>query len=155
MTSTANNIVGELYGQEWPLKKALMAGSLAMVFGGSAYLGWYWCAAGVLVFLVAVAALANQATIDFEQRKVYEETKLFGSRVVRTRKFAFSDIEAIVYKYCGGEEATTRVGFKLLCGHHIWISDFSAGDLRRSRGAEEFAWRVHSFSGIKIDEHTG
>src|SRR4051812_7437134 len=107
MASTVPNVISEPYPEArtfWPA----LVGGVAFVWACLYFaLEWYWCAAGIVVFFGIAATLSKQATIDYGQRKIYEHSRLFGHRVVRTREFPFSDIEAIVYRYCQSESGDT------------------------------------------------
>jgi hypothetical protein len=109
------------------------------------------------MFFIAVAAtLSRQASIDYAQRKVQEQWRLFGRRVVRTREFSFSEFEAIVYLFGASDSGdSTSVGLRLRSGRCIWIRSFSAGGTRRGRAAEEFAWRLSCDMDLLIDESSG
>jgi hypothetical protein len=156
MASTVPNIVSTPYPEARTFWPALVGGIVFVWACVHFALDWYWCAAGILVFFVIAATLSKQATIDCAQRKVYEHSRLFGHRVVRTREFPFSDFEAIVYQYRQSESGdTTSVGLRLRSGRPIWIRSFGTGGTRRGRGAEEFAWRLCCDTGIEIDERTG
>jgi hypothetical protein len=156
MSPSTSNVVSEPYPEVrtfWPA----VVGGAAFVWACLHFaLDWYWCAAGIVVFFVIAATLAKHATIDCSQRKLYEHTRLFGRRVVRTREFPFSDFDAIVYRYSSSESGdTTSVGLRLRSGRRIWFRSFGSGGTRRGRAAEEFAWRLCCDTGIEIDERTG
>jgi hypothetical protein len=156
MSSTAPNVVSKPYLEMrtfWPA----VVGGAAFVWACVHFaLDWYWCAVGIGGFFFIAATLSRQATIDCTQRKVYEQSRLFGHRVVKTRELPFTDFEAIVYQCCSSEGGdTTSVGLRLRAGRCIWIRSFGTGGTRRGRGAEEFAWRLHCDTGIEIDERTG
>jgi len=155
MASTAPSVVSEPYPEVRTFWLALIGG-VAFVWACLHFaLTWYWCVAGIVVFFGAAAALSKQATLDCGQRKVYEYSRLFGKRVVRTREFPFSDIEAIVYRYCQSESGdTTSVGLRFRSGRRIWLRSFGTGGTRRGRGAEEFAWRLSCDTDIEIDERS-
>jgi hypothetical protein len=156
MASAAPNLVSEPYPEGrtfWPA----LVGGIAFVWACVHFaVDWYWCAVGILVFFGVAATLSRQATIDYARGKVYEQWRLFGRRVVKTREFPFSDFVAIVYRFCPSESGdTTSVGLRLRSGRRIWIRSFGTGGTRRGRGAEEFAWRLSCDTDIKIDEHSG
>jgi len=154
MASTTPNVISEPYPEARTFWPALIGGIAFVWACGHLALDWYWCAAGILVFFVIAATLSKQATIDYTQRKIYEQWRLCGHRVVRTREFPFSDFEAIAYRYCPSDSGDiTSVGLRLRSGRHIWIRGF--GGTRRGRGSEEFAWRLCCDTGMEIDERTG
>jgi hypothetical protein len=154
VTSAAPSIVSEPYPEArtfWPAALCAIAFLWACVHFG---VGWYWCSAGIVVLVVIGFTLSKQATIDCAKRKVYEQSLLFGRRVVRTREFPFSDFEAIVYLSNSNDGSGTSVGLRHRTGRRIWIRTFGDGGTRRGRGAEEFAWRLACDTDIEIDEHS-
>ena len=156
MAASPHNTVSEAYPEARTFWPAIL-GAIVFVWGCVHFaVEWYWCAVGVLIFVVIAATLSRQATIDYAQRKVQEQWRLFGRRVVRTREFSFSDFEAIVYLFGGSDSGdTTSVGLRLRSGRRIWIRSFSAGGTRRGRAAEEFAWRLSCDTNLAIDESSG
>jgi hypothetical protein len=137
----------------WP---AAIGGVVFASFCFHFSVGWYWWAPGMVAFLLVALRISNQATIDYDQRKVCEQSRLFGRRVVGTREFPFADFDAIVYQRCQREdEDSTWVGLRLRSGRCIWMRRFSNGGERRGRAAEGFAWRLSCDTGIEIDEKAG
>jgi hypothetical protein len=114
---------------------------------------WYWCALGIVCFFLVMATLSWQATIDYSQRKVYEQSRLFGRRLIRTVEFPFSDFPAIVYQVRQNDDSPqTVVGLRHRSGRTIWLRHFGMDGSGRGRGAEAFAWRLHCDTDIEIDE---
>ena len=118
--------------------------------------GWYWCTLGAVSFVILAVMLSRRATIDYTQRAVREHSRLFDRWIVWSWDFPFSDFEAIVYEPSTiSEDEMTSVGLRHRSGRCISIRDFGSSGIARSRGAEEFAWRLSCDTGIEIDECTG
>lgn len=155
-STTAVNVVSDPYLEPRTFYPALVLGIVSAWACFLFALDWYWCVADFLIFFIIAATLCKQVTIDYARRKVHEESRLFGERLVMIREFPFSDFEAIVYQLRHSEnEDTAMVGLRHRSGRRIWIRTFPAGGLTRGRGAEAFAWRLSCDTGIQIDERTG
>ena len=154
MSKPTPNLVGESYPDPRTNWSGLVGVLTLLIVDSFTHWRWYWCVSACVVFLGIAYMLFWRSMVDFTERKVRVDCRLWGRYVLGTRIFPFSDFTRIIYEFRDESDSLgkVRVGLRHRSGRRFWIRSFNAGDDRRSRGAEEFAWQLACGTDINIDD---
>jgi hypothetical protein len=147
--------VSEVYPESWIFRTALVLGGVVIWLCFKFAPEWYWCALTIVVTVAIAGSVGWRAFVEPGTGVVREEARLFGRKLIAERRQCLKDFEAIVFRCSGGESDEWLVGIRHRSGRRIWLKNCGANDpaLRPpGRFAEEFAWRLHCDTGLKIEE---
>lgn len=150
--------VSEAYLDPRFVLPALVFGTLIVALFVYLSYAWYWIAIAIMGAVALACPLQWRAFVEADDKRVREEGRLFGGKLLAKRLVPLSDFEAVVVRHCKTtDDEDWTVGLQHGSGRNIWIRRYLWNDPKQvapSHAADAFAAALSDKTTLKIQDYS-
>lgn len=150
--------VSEAYLDPRFVLPALVFGTLIVALFVYLSYEWYWIAIAIVGAVAVACPLQWKAFVETDDKRVREEGRLFGRKVLAKRLIALGDFEAVVVRHCKTtDDEDWTVGLKHRSGRNIWIRRYLRNDPKHvapNHAADAFAAALSAKTNLNIQDYS-